>query len=363
MWLLVSVDVEATGRSPSRDRITQIAAVAASLDDLRCLSSSFNEFVYTPKPLSVRVQAFNGITRPMLRHADTAPEVLRRWEAWIVSLLDEHAAEGVVLAAHNGARLDYPLLFLHYTLLARTDPCPLLTARLPPERLLLLDTLPLLRALAPRVEVLRRVPSFALDQLHTHLLGTPHQAHDALHDAGALLSVLARVRADGGSEALGGELLRTHAEPCATLVARWRTRTAADAATEAEESRRKREQSEATERLALERHALRRAKERSTMQDKSKKKGKTKNKTTKTKTKESKNESAPCTPQRCEPLPPAAAVFWSPQEGAAGVSSSSPPPACRSLSDAFEGLDVSDDDDVAWEVGSASDREEEDGGN
>ena len=392
MWLLVCFDIEATGRSPYTDRITQLAAVVSALSDPKGqILSSFNEYVYTPKPLSTRVRAFNGITRVMLRDADAAPAVLQRWEAWLSQQMVQFQAEGCVLAAHNGTRLDFPMIFHHYLLLCGLPPLALPATRLPPDRFLLLDTLPMLRALSHQVSILRSLPSFALDALHAQLCGSAHAAHDALHDATALLSVLRIVLAQpevGSAVALVAPL----ADPLSVVLQAWGRRLAADQATEAEEDRRKRCAAEEAERAALVKHNL---KKQSEAAEGGKKKKKNTKKTTTSQSVrkatpspstalESRAHSLPASPigELLAPLPsPQRSLSSASAIPASSSAVPSPSPSAhrrRDLSAAFEALaladaeeaaprskvhgelhteeiNVEEEDEEEWDVGSASD--------
>ncbi len=91
------VDVETTGMSPARDRITEVAVV---LSDGQRITEVFSSLIDPERPVPPSITAVTGITDAMVAGAPRFFEVARQ----IVEM-----TEGRILVAHN-ARFDYGFL-------------------------------------------------------------------------------------------------------------------------------------------------------------------------------------------------------------------------------------------------------------
>jgi DNA polymerase III subunit epsilon len=157
----VVVDLETTGLSPVRDRITEIGAVRARAGSVE---AELRTFVHPGQPIPAAVTAITGITDADVAHAPSIEEIL----PMLVDFIG-----GAVLVAHN-APFDVGFI---------TAAAGRLGIRLP--RLTVLDTAVLARRL-----IRDEVRDVRLGTLARHLRAPTSPDHRALNDARATLHVL-----------------------------------------------------------------------------------------------------------------------------------------------------------------------------
>jgi DNA polymerase III epsilon subunit-like protein len=182
VMLVVCWDLETTGFSRERDRITQIAACAGWLGaEGGPLPPPFATLVNAGLPVPGRVAKITGITTARLRApgVPTEKEAVDALEEWMAGL----GGRRHVLVAHNGKAFDEPFLS---RLLVRTGRPPFEAWARRRRCVALLDSLRLFRSLPAT----RGLPKHTLTALHVALLHREFPAHDALEDVRALLRVL-----------------------------------------------------------------------------------------------------------------------------------------------------------------------------
>lgn len=157
----VVVDLETTGLSPVRDRITEIGAVRARAGTVE---AELRSFVHPGQPIPAAVTAITGITDADVAHAPSIEEIL----PMLVDFIG-----GAVLVAHN-APFDVGFI---------TAAAGRLGLRLP--RFTVLDTAVLARRL-----IRDEVRDVRLSTLARHLRAPTSPDHRALNDARATLHVL-----------------------------------------------------------------------------------------------------------------------------------------------------------------------------
>ena len=94
---LAFVDVETTGSSPARERVTEIGVVRVDLDGDAARVDEWATLVNPGVPIPAEIQWLNGITNEMVRSAPSFAEVAQ-------TLFDQ--LDGAIFVAHN-ARFDY----------------------------------------------------------------------------------------------------------------------------------------------------------------------------------------------------------------------------------------------------------------
>ncbi len=166
------IDIETTGMSPERDRITEVAVV---LSDGQKITESFSTLIDPERPIPPHITTITGIDDAMVADAPPFYEVARR----IVEM-----TEGRVFVAHN-ARFDYSFLRAEFARLGyryRRD---------------LLDTVRESRRLLPGLS------SYSLGVLCEAVGIVIEERHRALGDARAtaeLLHLLLRKKKEAGVE-------------------------------------------------------------------------------------------------------------------------------------------------------------------
>jgi DNA polymerase III subunit epsilon len=157
----VVLDLETTGLSPVRDRITEVGAVRARGGEV---DAELRTFVHPGQPIPAAVTAITGITDADVAHAPTIDDVL----PMLIDFIG-----GAVLVAHN-APFDVGFI---------TASAGRLGLRLP--RFTVLDTAVLARRL-----IRDEVRDVRLATLARHLRAPTSPDHRALNDARATLHVL-----------------------------------------------------------------------------------------------------------------------------------------------------------------------------
>jgi DNA polymerase III subunit epsilon len=155
------VDLETTGTSPTRDRITEVGAVRARGGEVL---AELRTYVHPGTPIPAAITALTGITDADVRDAPRIEQLLPT----VLSFLD-----GAVLVAHN-ARFDLGFLRAAAERSGLPEPCPVV-----------IDTVTLARRL-----VRSEVRDLRLATLAAHLRSPVAPDHRALSDARATLHVL-----------------------------------------------------------------------------------------------------------------------------------------------------------------------------
>jgi DNA polymerase-3 subunit epsilon len=97
---LAFVDVETTGSSPTRERVTEIGLVCVDIDGESTRIDEWSTLVNPGVPIPPEIEWLTGITNEMVRRAPTFEQVAQQ----LIDRLD-----GAVFVAHN-ARFDYGFL-------------------------------------------------------------------------------------------------------------------------------------------------------------------------------------------------------------------------------------------------------------
>nr|MCU0769939.1 3'-5' exonuclease [Burkholderiaceae bacterium] len=97
---LAFVDVETTGSSPERERITEVGVVSVDFDGDQTRVTEWSSLVRPGVPIPAEIQWLTGITNEMVRDAPS-------FAALAQELYDR--LDGAVFVAHN-ARFDYGFL-------------------------------------------------------------------------------------------------------------------------------------------------------------------------------------------------------------------------------------------------------------
>ena len=97
---LAFVDVETTGSSPTRERVTEIGVVRVDVDGESTRIDEWSTLVNPGVPIPPEIEWLTGITNEMVRNAP-------RFEQVAQDLIDR--LDGAVFVAHN-ARFDYGFL-------------------------------------------------------------------------------------------------------------------------------------------------------------------------------------------------------------------------------------------------------------
>ncbi|MBC8119562.1 MAG: 3'-5' exonuclease, partial [Burkholderiaceae bacterium] len=97
---LAFVDVETTGSSPARERVTEVGVIRVDFDDDDVRVSEWSTLVNPGIPIPAEIQWLTGITNDMVRAAPSFAEI---------SQLVLDRLEGAIFVAHN-ARFDYGFL-------------------------------------------------------------------------------------------------------------------------------------------------------------------------------------------------------------------------------------------------------------
>jgi DNA polymerase III epsilon subunit-like protein len=127
--LIIYIDVETTGISAARDRITQLAAIAVlyesqletSSDCKLCarrrkcsvasdILEEFSSYVNTSYPISADASRITGITKKTISGAPNIASVLTTFFAWVERLRAAAQVQNVYYIAHNGNSLDFPMI-------------------------------------------------------------------------------------------------------------------------------------------------------------------------------------------------------------------------------------------------------------
>jgi DNA polymerase-3 subunit epsilon len=102
---LAFVDVETTGSSPTRERVTEIGLVRVDFDGDAIRVDEWSTLVNPGRPIPPEIEWLTGITNDMVRAAPPFSEIAQE-------LIDR--LEGAVFVAHN-ARFDYGFLRAEFT--------------------------------------------------------------------------------------------------------------------------------------------------------------------------------------------------------------------------------------------------------
>ncbi len=171
----ICFDLETTGLSPKKDRITEIGAVRIHNGEV---TDHFDTFVDPGMPIPQKITELTGITDEMVRGAPSEAEALQ-------AFYDFCGDSGVVLVAHNagfdtgflraaGARAGVPFPYVY------------------------IDSVPICRAL------LTDIKNCKLDTVAAYLKLKPFNHHRADDDAAVLgeifLNLLQRLREDRGAK-------------------------------------------------------------------------------------------------------------------------------------------------------------------
>ena len=97
---LAFVDVETTGSSPERARVTEVGVVRVDFDGDDVRVDEWSTLVYPGVPIPAEIQWLTGITNDMVRAAPSFSEIAQQ----VFDRLD-----GAIFVAHN-ARFDYGFL-------------------------------------------------------------------------------------------------------------------------------------------------------------------------------------------------------------------------------------------------------------
>jgi len=156
------VDVETTGLSPERDRVTEVAIVRVQGGQI---IYSYSSLLNPERPIPLFIQQMTGITDAMVAKAPTFAQVL--------PAITSHLA-GTVLVAHN-VRFDQGFLAAEFARARSVFPVL--------ERI---DTVALAR------REMRGLPNYRLETLSKHL-GVAVGGHRALGDATVTAYLLLRL--------------------------------------------------------------------------------------------------------------------------------------------------------------------------
>lgn len=170
-------DLETTGRSTTKDRITQLAMVALDWETGRALDGGINTYVNAGRHISAGASRVTGITDETIQGAPDEAAMCARVDAYVARHCGDLGKLGV-LCGHNIARFDLPLLKNAYE---RVGVQWIGDTHCPSQ----LDTLPSSRRFWPGL------PSYTLGNLFAHTQGQPMQnAHDAMADVAATVLVV-----------------------------------------------------------------------------------------------------------------------------------------------------------------------------
>jgi DNA polymerase-3 subunit epsilon len=126
---LAFIDVETTGSSPQRERVTEVGLVRVDIDGDDCRVDEWSALVNPGMPIPPEIQWLTGITNDMVREAPPFAEIAQE----LIDRLD-----GAIFVAHN-ARFDYGFLRAEFgraglSFSARTLCTVRLSRALDPER-------------------------------------------------------------------------------------------------------------------------------------------------------------------------------------------------------------------------------------
>ena len=102
---LAFIDVETTGSSPERERVTEVGVVVVDMEGQEARVTEWSSLVNPGVPIPAEIQWLTGITNEMVRDAPAFAELAQ-------DLYDR--LEGAIFVAHN-ARFDYGFLRAEFT--------------------------------------------------------------------------------------------------------------------------------------------------------------------------------------------------------------------------------------------------------
>lgn len=113
------MDLEATGLSVSRDKITQMCCVFVQCTESRSehgeykVLSVFNNYVNPERHIPDNVQQLTGITDARVKDEPVFEYIWRDFCEWSANICQEHACKQCALVAHNGFAYDFRMLRAH----------------------------------------------------------------------------------------------------------------------------------------------------------------------------------------------------------------------------------------------------------